>query len=102
MYDKEGIVLRIFLSKHAFKAGFTYGIPTQIIRFSFKKKPTVYRLERALPLFTVQIIRFPQHQIPPEHEDKQADEGQDCRTRLVRPNSQARTRTGKYSFSLIS
>ena len=37
MYDKEGIVLRIFLSKHAFKAGFTYGIPTQIIRFSFKK-----------------------------------------------------------------
>ena len=42
MYDKEGIVLRIFLSKQAFKAGFTYGIPTQIIRFSFKKQP--YRL----------------------------------------------------------
>ena len=26
----------------------------------------------------------------------------DCRTRLGRPNSQARTRTGKYSFSLFS
>ena len=33
--------------------------------------------------------------------DKQADAGRDCQTRLVRPNSQARTRTEKYSFSLF-
>ena len=32
--------------------------------------------------------------------DDQADAGRDdCRTRLARSNSQARTRTGKYSFS---
>ena len=36
------------------------------------------------------------HQIQPEYGDKQADAGLDCRTRLVRPNSQARTATGKY------
>ena len=42
------------------------------------------------------------HQIQPEYGDEQADAGRDCRTRLARPNSQARTRTGKYSFSLIS
>ena len=42
------------------------------------------------------------HQIQPEYGDEQADAGRDCRTRLVRPNSQARTRTGKYSFSLFS
>ena len=41
------------------------------------------------------------HQIQPEYGDEQADAGRDCRTRLVRPNSQARTRTGKY-FSLFS
>ena len=35
------------------------------------------------------------HQIQPEYEDEQADEGRNCRTRLARPNSQARTRTGK-------
>ena len=34
------------------------------------------------------------HQIQPEYGDKQADAGRDCRTRLARPNSQARTRTG--------
>ena len=28
--------------------------------------------------------------------DEQADAGRDCRTRLARPNSQARTRTEKY------
>ena len=39
------------------------------------------------------------HQIQPEYEDEQADAGRDCRTRLARPNSQARTRTGKYSFT---
>ena len=32
-------------------------------------------------------------------EDEQADAGRGGRTRLARPNSQARTRTGKYSFS---
>ena len=38
------------------------------------------------------------HQIQPEYGDEQTDAGRDCRTRLARPNSQARTRTGKYSF----
>ena len=42
------------------------------------------------------------HQIQSEYGDGQADAGQDCRTRLARTNSQARTRTGKYSFSLFS
>ena len=41
-------------------------------------------------------------QIQPEYGDEQADAGRDCRTRLARPNSQARTRTGKHSFSLFS
>ena len=31
------------------------------------------------------------HQIQPEYGDEQVDAGQDCRTRLERPNSQART-----------
>ena len=39
------------------------------------------------------------HHIQPEYGDEQADAGWDCRTRLARPNSQARTQTGKYSFS---
>ena len=34
-------------------------------------------------------------QIQPEYGDEQADAEQDCRTRLARPNSQVRTRTGK-------
>ena len=38
------------------------------------------------------------HQIQPGYGDEQADAGRDCRTRLARPNSQARTGTGKYSF----
>ena len=39
------------------------------------------------------------HQIQPEYGDEQADAGRNCRTRrLARPNSQARTGTGKYSF----
>ena len=42
------------------------------------------------------------HQIQPEYGDEQADAGRDCRTRLARPNSQARTGTGEYSFSLFS
>ena len=33
------------------------------------------------------------HQIQPEYGDEQADTGRNCRTRLARPNSQARTRT---------
>ena len=41
------------------------------------------------------------HQIQPEYGDEQADAGRDCRTRLARPSSQARTRTGKYSFSVF-
>ena len=42
------------------------------------------------------------HQIQLEYGDEQADAGRDCRNRLARPNSQARTRTGEYSFSLFS
>ena len=38
------------------------------------------------------------HQIQPEYGDEQADAGRDCRTRQARPNSQAQTWTGKYSF----
>ena len=40
------------------------------------------------------------HQIQSEYGDEQVDSGQDCRTRLARPNSQARTRTGKYFFPI--
>ena len=35
------------------------------------------------------------HEIPPEYGDEQADAARDCRTRLARPNSQARTGTRK-------
>ena len=42
------------------------------------------------------------HQNQPEYGNEQADAGRDCRVRLARPNSQARTRTGKYSFFLFS
>ena len=42
------------------------------------------------------------HQIQPEYGDGQADAGRDCPIRLARPNSQARTGTGKYYFSLFS
>ena len=42
------------------------------------------------------------HQIQPEYGDEQADAERDCRTRLARPKSQARTRTGKFEFSLFS
>ena len=42
------------------------------------------------------------HQIQPEYGDEQADAGRDGRACLARPNSQARTGTGKYSFSLFS
>ena len=38
------------------------------------------------------------HQIQPDYGDEQADAGRDCRTRLARPYSQARTRTGKSHF----
>ena len=37
-----------------------------------------------------------------EYGDEQADAGRDGWTRLARPNSQARTGTGEYSFSLFS
>ena len=45
---------------------------------------------------------FVGYQIQPEYGDEQADAGRGCRTCLAIPNSQARTRTGKYSFSLLS
>ena len=38
------------------------------------------------------------HQIQPEHGDEQTDAGRNCRNRLARPNSQARTGTGKTIF----
>ena len=39
------------------------------------------------------------HQIQPEYGDEQADaEEWDCQIRLMRPNSQARTQTGKKYF----
>ena len=38
------------------------------------------------------------HQIQTECGDEQADAGRDCRNRLARPDSQARTRIGKYYF----
>ena len=41
------------------------------------------------------------HQVRPEYGDEQADAGRDCRIHLAIPISQARTRTGKYSFPLI-
>ena len=42
------------------------------------------------------------HQIQPEYGDEQADAGQNCRTRLARPNSQVRTGTRTNSFPLLS
>ena len=47
---------------------------------------------------TAEIGRNPvsKHQIQPEYGDEQADAERDCRTRLARPNSQARTETEKY------
>ena len=42
------------------------------------------------------------HQIQPEYADEKTDAGRDCWTRLARPISQARTRTGKYYFSPFS
>ena len=52
----------------------------------------------------VELGRIPvsKHDIQPDDGDEQADAGRDCRNRLARPNSQARTRTGEYSFSLLS
>ena len=42
------------------------------------------------------------HQIQPECGNEQADAGRDDRTCLARPDSQARTGTGEYSFFLFS
>ena len=36
------------------------------------------------------------HQLQSEYGDERADAGRDSQTRLAVPNSQARTRTGKY------
>ena len=50
-------------------------------------------------LFTVRCSKKSfrrRYQIQPEYGNEQADAGRDCRTRLARPNSQARTGTGKY------
>ena len=42
------------------------------------------------------------HQIQAEYGDEEADAGRDSRARLAKPNYQARTGTGKKSFSLFS
>ena len=44
----------------------------------------------------IKQLMVSKHQIQPEYEDEHADAGRDCRTRLARLNSQARTGTGKY------
>ena len=41
------------------------------------------------------------HHIQPEYGDEQADGGRDCRTRLARPNSQARTGTGTTNTTFL-
>ena len=61
-----------------------------------KKKTVVY------PYAEIGRDPVSKHQIQPEYGDEHADARRDCRTRLARPNSQARTRTGKYSFFLFS
>ena len=52
---------------------------------------------------TAEIGRNPvsKHQIQPEYGDEQANAGRDRRTRLVRPNSQARTGTGEIFIFLV-
>ena len=55
-------------------------------------------------VYTAEPGRNPvsKHEIQPEYGDEQADAGRDYRTRLARPNYQARTGTGgKYIFFLI-
>ena len=42
------------------------------------------------------------HHSEREYGVEHVDAVQDCQTRLARPNSQARTGTGKYSSSLFS
>ena len=42
------------------------------------------------------------HHIQSEYGNEQVDAGRDCLTRLAIPNSQVRTRIGKYSFFLFS
>ena len=69
-------------------------------RFSFKLGAMAYGYMDA----AAEPGRNPvsKHQVQPEYGDEQADAGRDCRTRLARPNSQARTGTGNNSFSLFS
>ena len=78
----------------------------KIVKFSVLKilKHTTF-LENSrrkfLPPFGGLLFNIP-YQIQPEYGDEQADAGRKCRTCLARPDSQARTRTGKYSFFLFS
>ena len=51
---------------------------------------------------TVIMYTVSKHDIQPEYGDEQADAGLDCRTRLARPSSQARTQARKFQFSLFS
>ena len=81
-------------------------IGTQM-RDPIKSGPTRWRMAVLNKLMdaAAELGRNPpvgKHQIQPEYGDEQADAGRDCRTRLARPNSQARMRTGKYSCSLFS
>ena len=41
------------------------------------------------------------HHIQPEYRDEQADAGRDCRTRLARPNPQARNADREILFFLV-
>ena len=49
---------------------------------------------------TAELGRNPvsKHQIQPKYGDEQAAAGRDCRNRIAKPNSQARTRTGNIYF----
>ena len=64
----------------------------------------INRTSTILDAAAAEIGRNPvsKHQPEPEYGDEQADAVRDCQTRLVRPNSQGRAGTGKYSSSLFS
>ena len=51
--------------------------------------------------FSLSMEKNKHHRFSLSMENEQADAGREGRTRLARPNSQARTGTGKYSFSLF-
>ena len=93
--EKPTVMLYTYINRHA------------AVLFCFKKIlnapscfishwPNVRILDAAAELERNPVSK---HQIQREYGDEPTDAGWDGRTRLARPNSQARTRTGKYSFS---